>query len=270
MTNKESKQVIIIIPVYQLKLNLFEQEALKKCLSVLGNHPICFIAPGSMAVEDLQDTYGIDRVERFNDTYFKGIDGYNRLMLSPEFYHRFLNYTYLLIYQLDAYVFEDRLSEWCDKGYDYIGAPWIPSEKYNKFYHKAGLKAAQYLSRLLSTYGSRSNYFHTGNGGFSLRKTQTFYQITQSDQKQIHDFLYKSSYHYAEDIYWGVRANHLKQRLHIPHYSEALSFAFENKPEMLYEYNQQKLPFGAHAWYKGDRAQFWEQFIPALQNTASH
>lgn len=269
MTNKENKQVVIVIPVYQQELNCFEQESLKKCLSTLGNHPICVITPESMSSDFLRERYGIKRVERFNDLYFNGIEGYNQLMLSPEFYQCFLNYTYILIYQLDAYVFEDRLSEWCDKGYDYIGAPWIPSEKYNKIYHKMELKASQYISRLLSSYGSRSNYFHTGNGGFSLRKTQTFHQITQSDQKHINDFLHKSSYHYAEDIYWGVRANHLKRRLHIPHYTEALSFAFENRPKMLYKYNNQRLPFGAHAWHKGDRAHFWEQFIPVLRNTAS-
>ena len=32
----------------------------------------------------------------------------------------------MLIYQLDAYVFKDELLNWANKGYDYIGAPWLP------------------------------------------------------------------------------------------------------------------------------------------------
>lgn len=262
----ENKQVVVVIPVYKPDLTYFEQESLKVCLSILKNYPICVIAPQSLSTDFLLYAYGIKRIERFDDFYFEGIGGYNRLMLNPEFYERFIDYTYLQIYQLDAYVFEDRLSEWCDKGYDYIGAPWIPSEKYNKFYHRFELRVSQSLFRLLSLYGSRSNYFHTGNGGFSLRKTQTCYQITCSDQKQIKNFLNTSSYHYVEDVYWGVRVNHLKERLKIPHYMEALSFAFENHLEMLYKYNKYQLPFGAHAWYKGKRIHFWEQFIPSLKN----
>lgn len=44
-------------------------------------------------------------------------------MLSAEFYDRFAAYEYVLIYQLDAFVFADRLAEFCQMGYDYIGAP---------------------------------------------------------------------------------------------------------------------------------------------------
>lgn len=46
-------------------------------------------------------------------------------MLTKEFYLRFRQWEYLLIYQLDAYVFQDELMDWCNKGYDYIGAPFL-------------------------------------------------------------------------------------------------------------------------------------------------
>jgi hypothetical protein len=36
--------------------------------------------------------------------------------LSASFYERFLDTKYILIYQLDAFVFKDELQEWCDKG----------------------------------------------------------------------------------------------------------------------------------------------------------
>lgn len=257
-------EVVIIIPIYQIKLNYLEQIALQQCVSVLGHYPIVLVSPQSLYTSEIEQKYGIHTVVRFDDSYFKGIEGYNRLMLSTEFYERFLTYNYLLIYQLDAYVFSDKLSEWCSKGYDYIGAPWIPSAKYNKFFYKTELEINQFISRLFSIYNSRSNYFKTGNGGFSLRNTKACLSITESDRNHIKKFLHHSSSHYAEDIYWGIHANRIKERLAVPHYTESISFAFENHPELLYKYNHGELPFGAHAWYKDIRFIFWMPFISQL------
>lgn len=262
----EKNEVVVIIPIYQTTINNFEQIALQQCISVLGHYPIIFVSPDSLDTTKLEQIYGIQTVVRFNDSYFKGIDGYNRLMLSAEFYEQFLAYKYLLIYQLDAYVFADKLSEWCSKGYDYIGAPWIPSAKYNKPFHKIELALSQRFSRYFSIHNARSNYFQTGNGGFSLRKVQACLEVTLSDQKRITAFLNHKSYHYAEDIYWGIYVNQQKKRLSIPSYTEALSFAFENHPELLYTYNKEQLPFGAHAWYKEPRLDFWKPFISQLKS----
>lgn len=265
----KKKEVVITIPVYQTTLNSYEQIALKRCLAILGNYPIVLVCPESLYTDKLQKDYTIQQVVRFKDDYFKDIEGYNALMLSSEFYSRFLEYDYILIYQLDAYVFKDELHQWCTKGYDYIGAPWIPSVKYNHPLRRIELRFSQFIWKLFSIHKSRSNYFHTGNGGFSLRNTQHFYDITLTDKEEIKKFLSHQSYHYAEDIYWGVKVNQLKKRLNIPDYKEALSFAFENHPEMLYSSNNKQLPFGCHAWYKKDRLNFWESFIPELTNDKS-
>ena len=64
----------------------------------------------------------------FNDTYFESIYGYNQLMLNVEFYEAFSK-KYILIYQTDAFIFKDDLNYWCEKDYDYIGAPWIRSKE---------------------------------------------------------------------------------------------------------------------------------------------
>ena len=69
-------------------------------------------------------------------------------MLTPDFYARYAGCEYILLYQLDAWVFEDRLDEWCDKGYDYAGAP------------------------LFAPGSSDLQCARTGNGGFSLRRVE--------------------------------------------------------------------------------------------------
>ena len=116
--------VCIIIPIYQEKLSKTEEISLAQSIRILGSHPIVIIKPKSLNISHLQQQYPQISFENFDDTYFKGTLSYNRLMLSEEFYSRFLAYEYMLIYQLDAFVFRDELEYWCAKGYDYIGAPW--------------------------------------------------------------------------------------------------------------------------------------------------
>ena len=261
----EKNQVVIVIPIYQTLINEFEHISLQQCMAVLGHYPIVAVAPESLDIKELEQAYGIQTVARFDDSYFEGIDGYNRLMLSPEFYERFLSYKYLLICQLDVYVFFDQLLQWCSEGYDYIGAPWIPSAKYNNPFYRLELTINQFIFRLFSINNSRSNYYQTGNGGFSLRNIQAFFDITCSDQKEIKDFLKHQSYRYAEDVYWGIYANRKRERVSIPSYKVSMSFAFENHPKLLYKYNKEKLPFGAHAWYKGGRLDFWRPFVSQLK-----
>ena len=78
-------------------------------------------------------------------------------MLNPNFYQRFRRFEYILIYQLDAFVFSDRLEEFCRLGYDYIGAPW-PLGDGNKHNEELVVEGNHFLT--------------VGNGGFSLRRVQ--------------------------------------------------------------------------------------------------
>ncbi len=115
------KQVIITVPVYRLPLTPDEKTSIRHLRHYLGGFDITIIAPESLHLAEplLADL----PVMRFDPAYFKGIAGYNQLMLSTEFYRRFQKYEYILIYQLDCLVFSSDLSAWCQKGWDYVGAP---------------------------------------------------------------------------------------------------------------------------------------------------
>ena len=123
--------IIIVIPVFRPTLSSDEKASLRQCLKVLGpHHDVALVCPDSL------DTAAYDgaaaeklRTERFKDSFFEGIEGYNSLMMSHTFYNRFSNYDWMLVYQLDAWIFEDRLEEWCRKGYDYVGAPWFENNE---------------------------------------------------------------------------------------------------------------------------------------------
>ena len=112
------KKAVVVIPVYRV-FTPTEAFAFCQCVDVLGSHPISVICPKNLDVsfiDGFRKNIDIDYV-RFEPKYFEGIKGYNNLLLTPSFYERFADYEYMLIYQLDAFVFHDSLNYWVDKGY---------------------------------------------------------------------------------------------------------------------------------------------------------
>jgi hypothetical protein len=197
-------------------------------------------------------------------------------MLSKRFYSCFSKYDYIQLYQLDSYVFSDELEFWCSQKYDYIGAPWMK-------------KINQYAAPV---FGSEFS-LKIGNGGFSLRKTQTFINLctkkiqllsivlfinsifhliqSKSLKSLFYRFLRISSWlpeklfkklcplpKNNEDVIWSCVISQYRK---LPSLNDAVKYSFESYPEYLYELNKQKLPFGCHSWEKDCRYRFWERFI---------
>lgn len=260
----------VLIPVYKTELKAAEERSLRQCLTVLGKHSICLIGPEGLditAYKAVAKACGttVD-MERFEPSYFSSVAGYNRLMLSRCFYERFAAWEYILIYQLDAWVFKDELDAWCAKGYDYIGAPWMK------------------LSGKLDEKNS-------GNGGFSLRKVASFIELFDHQgpiwgykglacryryrgplqgrlsilrgllgwKNRLHDFAEKGDEN--EDLFFATLKHKKGKPFRIPPVSEAMYFSFEESPAMLYERTGHTLPFGCHAWEKWEYETFWKQFI---------
>jgi hypothetical protein len=257
------KKVVVIIPIYKNSLSSTEVQSLDQCIRVLGSHPLVFLKPQSLDISDIQAEYSMVAVKELDDFYFQSVDTYNKLMLSTDFYSAFLDFEYGLIYQLDAYVFRDELEDWCDKGYDYIGAPWLRADVGNSFVFQLKKKIAL-LFKLKHPNGIayrdivRAN--SVGNGGFSLRNIPKSLEIIQRFQEEIRYYTSSGDYRLNEDVFWGVEVNRYKQNIRIPDYKTALQFAFEEYPEIGYTEIGKKLPFGCHAWerYSPD---FWAQFI---------
>ncbi|GHV73371.1 hypothetical protein AGMMS49940_06730 [Spirochaetia bacterium] len=199
-------------------------------------------------------------------------------MLSKQYYERFAGYEYMLIYQLDAYVFSDQLVQWCDQRYDYIGAPWLDAQD-------TGENPAF------------QQPFSVGNGGFSLRRVQTFqsycdYRIhlifLAHFLSSIFDIIVKKTKQNPfyvllrlctwlpvktfsklffpseadknnEDVIWAKR---LAVVGIIPANNIAAQFSFEDYPEYMFQLHNGLLPFGCHHWNIYYHYQFWKSFIP--------
>ena len=249
--------VTVVIPIYNCILKDYQIKSLEQCLSVLKYHPITIIKPQKLDIKDLPFNIDFVNVINFPDNCFESILSYNELMLSDYFYKEFLNYEFILIHQLDAFVFKDELDYWCNKDYDYIGAPWIAK----KDIFSLRLFFSLFDSKVKKE--RRKIFFKVGNGGFSLRKTKKHFEIATKHKSYIQNILKekKGGLDAIEDVFWSFKAKEFNVDFKIPEYKEALKFAFDRKPKIAFKLNNNKLPFGCHGFNKPKVIKFWKKII---------
>lgn len=252
------KLVAVIIPIYKQQPDANELLSLKQCLSVLKKHPIIFIGPGSLdtsVYKEICESIPFNLVT-FSDVYFKNIAGYNQLMLSPHFYKTFINHKFILIYQLDAYVFKDELEYWCAKNYDFIGAPHIPHQNQpNQIRFLKGY--TKFINTFNSTFNTNHQISNVGNGGFSLRKTKACYHLLKLLGRRVK--LWET---YNEDGFFKYWGNIFYPFFKLPADDLALRFAIEESPAASLKKLNGQLPFGCHAFEKYE----WETWQPLILN----
>jgi hypothetical protein len=258
-----TKLVAVVVPLSNREeLTADEEMSLKHLIHFLGKYDKYFVMP-----EGLEFSRAGFGIKRFDNKYFGTVEAHRKLMLSPRFYKSFRDYVYILIYHLDSLVFSDQLMKWCETGLDYVGAPWI---------------------------GVPGIVDKVGNGGFSLRKVDSFLKVIYSRRyfidpdgyweenyasKPIHRRLINlpkkglmhlnavnnarrkiSLYVHNEDAFWANWATYFYPAFRIASIETALSFAFECFPSHCFELNNRILPFGCHAWHKYER-EFWEPYL---------
>lgn len=261
------KKVAVVVPMSNRATLMPDEEvSYRHLVHFLGRYDKYMVVPESLSIKF--PDFG---VEQFDDSFFGSAAANTRLMLSKQFYERFREYEYILIYHLDALVFSDQLEQWCETDLDYIGAPWLESEN----------------TPWVKTPG-------VGNGGFSLRKTESCLQVLNSIRYTIDPAIYWQRYCSSrskpvqllnfprkylkrlrrfnniqreiagfrdnEDKFWGWRASHYLPEFKIAHVNTALRFGFEVDPALCFEKTGHTLPFGCHAWPKYDRG-FWEPYL---------
>lgn len=223
----DCNKISVVIPIYEEKLNNFEKVSLEQALNIFKNYDIFFVSPEDYSGDIPKGV----RIKYFHKKYFKSVKTYNQLMLDISFYECFITYKYILIYQLDAFVFEDKLSYFCSLGYDYIGAPWLSG-----IYH--------YIDK-------NHCIWKVGNGGLSLRNVYSFIKVLKEYQDIICDCIIN------EDIFYSSVIN---KDFRIAPIEIALQFSFERQVLRCFKRNNQQLPFGCHAWMRYN-FKFWKPFI---------
>jgi hypothetical protein len=243
-----TKQVVVVIPIYKSVLTPSERISLQQCTTVLAKYPIVLVKPDQLNVDALLKEFPSLQSKSYQNNFFESIAGYNQLMISTAFYKSFAKFEYMLVYQLDAFVFRDRLTEWCNSGYDYIGAPGLEPESLFKLPARAKDQLANALSSNRPVL----------NGGLSLRRIPALIRYLRIYQ------LFFPKWVGNEDKLFSLDARRLalmRPFIKLPNWEAALQFSFEKSPAAAYELNVQELPFGCHAFEKYD-PEFWRRFIP--------
>lgn len=269
--------VIVAIPVYNENPTQEEKRAFRNNIQILRQHPISIVTHKKCNItiyDQIAEEEGIELFYRyFDESYFHSIESYNDLCLSIEFYEQYADYEYMLICQLDVWIFRDEVIEWCSKGYDYIGAPiYYP---YNESHYTQKFRAI-------------------GNGGFCLRRIKYCLNIIKSNPHKLllkpmailkmywnlflYDETYKSSWikrysilfiaiakifgfrnsfhyfascHLNEDMLLGTWAEKSWQHsANLPDEMTAAHFSIEVNTDMLLKRMNGKLPMGVHAYKK--------------------
>ena len=237
-------KLCIVIPVYKESLDTFEITSVCRINNVLKNIPKYLYYPNNINPKHYLERIDGLRLVPLSHKYFSSIDSYNILLKSHLFYEPVIDYEFMLLYQLDSYIFdENKIDGFIKSNFDYIGSPWI---KLNWFKHSTKLiTKISILEPLIKK---------VGNGGLSLRRVKTFYRFSK------YFSMINQLFTIQEDIFWTNVASRLIPGFKLPPISEALKFSFDENPQDCFKLNSYKLPFGCHGWQKND-PEFWKSFI---------
>ena len=132
MADSPRSLVRVVVPVYR-ELTPDEESSLRNNVRVLAAWPFTVLHPRGVTPPACCRELGLE-TRAVGDEWLgrrNGIAGYNRMMLSEEFYASFPDTEYILICHTDAWIFRDELGDWCRRGYDCVAAPWLRRPLYD-------------------------------------------------------------------------------------------------------------------------------------------
>ena len=228
------KKVVIVVPLYRTTIDELEEISLTQLFRVLGKYDIFFIAPKTIE-KTIGKTYHERNVIYYDDYWFTSRLSYSQLCLEDGFYATFSDYQYMLIHQLDAFVFQDSLESFCDNKFDYYGAP-----------HSLG------SVKLISRVAKGDNGFYVGNGGFSLRNVERCRAVLKLKEMICHEIGEEGYFDSEEDSFFTYCGLSPRIDFCIPSIDEAVKFSLQADADffVLKEKLKGRTPFGTHAWSK--------------------
>jgi hypothetical protein len=258
----------IVIPFHKGDLSNNELACLN---SLLENYklefPIYLLLPNSVLIsKNLNEIIdkSLLKVKYTEANAFSNYYNYNVFLTSKNFYELYLNYEFVLIYQLDVLSNKsNNLNFFLNLNFDYIG-PII--------YH-------------VNPDNSHSVIKVGGNGGISLRKVQSHYNITKKVFFfNLHEYYkitgYKCTFssnpfkyffkkilsrfivvfyfrkirfkYIQEDVFWSCLVPNKYKSFSISNNHISAQFGFDMFPKYSYELNNRKLPLFFHAIEKNN------------------
>jgi hypothetical protein len=266
-------KVIILIPTSGKNLEEEEKISLSQLRYYLGEYETCLLVP-NMNNKELAGY----KMKKYSKQYFGSSSRHAKLLYNYNFYKEFKEYEFILFYHLDSLVFSDQLEQWCNSGYDYIGAPWINSKDspwvisprvgnggFSLLRVKSALKVFE-LKYIKDPATFVVDAFSRIAPGFlikiliSLDNRYLDHHILKKHIGILRSYQEPSENNFNNDIFWSDKARYYYPDFKVAPLEEGLRFSFEVSPKKCFELNGRSIPFGCHAWTRYDR-DFWEKYL---------
>ena len=234
---------VIVVPVYNEVPNELEKLSLKQLdIIVKDDIEICLVGPNRINFSSYVELFNNNKPKHtnFDDKYFESNKSYSQLCLSYDFYKRFDDYEYMLIYQTDCWIFRNEIKKFCEMGYDYIGGPiYSPGSRWPSF--KNSMRPV------------------VGNGGLSLRKISMMLKLTDPNGYLYNKYKDEwNSVEYEDMFICDVLAHDIY--INIPDYRIAEQFSIDTLPLHMNKLN----PMAAHRVFA--LYQYWNKRIDELND----
>jgi len=263
--------ICIVIPIHKPNLDPYEVISLNRCLDILNDYNIFILTNYS---DDIKQYIKINKKKYtfiFAYNWLNGIDSYNKMKIDIRFYELFNDYKYLLTYELDSYVFEDKLGYYCNLGYDFIGSPFFQNLSYSSPGQNVveGMNSGfslRNIDSIKSVLGKlkchifiakiiNKLYFgHLIRGHVFIEK---LFGVKMYNIRLLRAFLNHNYIH--EDVFWTNYVPKVFEEFILPDSIIAIGFGFDANPKECFKLNNSKLPFGCHAWNRN--LIFWDKYI---------
>lgn len=262
-------KVVVVIPFYRDCLNEYELISFKRMLHVFKKRDVCIVAP--YQIKDyvnllLEKSDMVLKSCFFSDEYFKSTKGYNKLLMSKQFYENFIDFEFILISQLDVYVFKDDIDYWVDQGYDNIGAPVFEGYTKANYIIKEGFNNGGFCLRKVSSCLKVLSQIK-----FMYSRLSVLYKMETTLKWRLYriirdGFIFNYTFKYLkpiinEDVFWSFVVSNQYPFFRSCESSKSICFAFDAQPKYLFKKNNNKLPMAIHAWWRYDK-----EFVESLFN----
>ena len=259
-----SGQLLIVTPIISGRLTPDEAIGLETLRRHGGDRPRLLLHPRGLKFEF--DTSGFATLD-LDPANFDGISAYNAMLMSPWFYELFDAYQHILIFQTDCLLLSDRIGPWLESPWSYCGAPYFRRNGKLKSVGNGGFslrKVADHLAVLNATRASAARISGPMarqylKGAYSRYLLRYLAHGGGGAARLVADF------DRAEDEFWIYYAPLFSDQFHLPPAEAVVGFAAESRPRRVVELNGGKLPLGAHAWMRHDRA-FWDETLASLDH----
>ncbi len=270
-----TKRVAIMVPLPTPDLSADDEVSMRHLRKHLDHYDKFLLVPKGMGIR--MDGFQVMELDR---RHFGSAANHNRMLYRTDFWEKFADYEYVLMYHLDALVFSDQLLDWCGQGLDYIGSPflickdspWVRVERCgnggfalyrvpsvikvlwnryladpSKYYEDHCWRLIEFRSKLLKSLRSAAPAWLKKRAAPGLSQ-----QLWKMERIEVNER--------GNDLFWSDKAKDFLPGFKVGTLEQGLAFSFEMEPRRCLERTGGKMPFGCHAWGRYDRA-FWEPHL---------